>query len=1195
MKKIETLLGGSKINKEVITFGFEDGDNEVSNAVKNNIRRIFNHLIEPFINVNFIEGTVDEADIKYRLHDDSDTYAFERGRTVYLRRTDDTTNPTPNNPTPSEPRYDIRFTSGMGTHGFMTLIHETLHALGLKHPGNYNGNGSGPGPFLPYEEDNTTNTVMSYNFTGAGASTPMPYDVLALQHLYGRSGLNSDDTTYTFDTTYRFNDGHRYWGSDSKTTETKTVLSDTGGLDTLDFSGLDSNSSGYRFDLENKILTTQDEYGNATDGTGTSYNPKDAGSKDRDKDDVDKDDDELEILSITEWTSTFGTSIGAHTTIENIIGSSSNDIIYGNHAVNNISGGKGDDQLFNLVIHPIDPNRRIQGDTIRGGEGNDIIKTNFGNDYLYGDDDNDELSGGQGDDVLEGGTGKDILKGGKHNDILRGGGHDDTLEGGKGDDKVYGGSGKDTVIVKDFSGDDFFHGGSDVDTIRFSPYDDRDLKIYGDRGEVSDSRSGAQRFTSFEKIIAGKGNDLLRGSSNSETLNGSNGNDRIYGNDGDDTLLGGKHDDNLFGGDGNDILDGGSGSDTLHGNDNNDTLRGWYGRDTLRGGADDDLLDGGFQSRLYHASTPWLWADSERRFLYGDSGNDTIYDGRGHDNLYGGDDNDFLYALAGGNDYLNGGSGADVMHGGAGNDRYVVDDINDTVHEQAGAGIDRVRASIDYTLGDNVDNLTLIDQALQGYGNTLDNEIFGNDLDNVLDGREGQDTLKGGKGNDHLKGGDNNDRLIGLFGQDRLDGQDGNDTLDGGYLYYTLQYPSELAIYQTSLARGIFVPAPEVPDSVSRILDGGKDDDNLYGGSGHDTLIGGTGNDTMIGWTGDDLYMVDSVGDQVIEAEQSGIDGVRAFINYALTDHVENLQLAGSTVYQGAGNSLDNTIHGNNVHNLIEGQAGNDRLFGHGGDDELKGGEGHDYLDGNAGDDTMHGGLGNDEYTVSNTNDKVIELANQGTDVVYTRIDHTLSANVENMTLRDLVVYGGGNDLDNGILGNKNDNKIEGFMGNDTLYGFDGDDVIEGGRGNDSLYGGRDNDELIGGDGDDKLVGDDGDDLLAGGHGRDRLLGGAGSDTFIFDSFELETDFIADFSHAHNDKIQISLRALGSNLAEGLIDSSQFVLGSSSVNADTRFIFNQSKGALYFDSDGTGSAKEKHILAFSNSADLTAGDIEMIT
>ena len=92
----------------------------------------------------------------------------------------------------------------------------------------------------------------------------------------------------------------------------------------------------------------------------------------------------------------------------------------------------------------------------------------------------------------------------------------------------------------------------------------------------------------------------------------------------------------------------------------------------------------------------------------------------------------------------------------------------------------------------------------------------------------------------------------------------------------------------------------------------------------------------------------------------------------------------------------------------------------------------------------MYGGLGNDEFTVYTAADKVVELADEGTDVIYTHVDYTLAANVENMTLREPVYRGTGNILDNGILGNSRDNLIEGEGGNDRLYGFDGDDVMHG-------------------------------------------------------------------------------------------------------------------------------------------------------
>ena len=76
-----------------------------------------------------------------------------------------------------------------GGHGFETLIHETGHALGLKHPGNYNSvNGHAPAPFMPAAWDNAAFSLMSYlhdPYAETNAATPQLLDVTAIQSLYG--------------------------------------------------------------------------------------------------------------------------------------------------------------------------------------------------------------------------------------------------------------------------------------------------------------------------------------------------------------------------------------------------------------------------------------------------------------------------------------------------------------------------------------------------------------------------------------------------------------------------------------------------------------------------------------------------------------------------------------------------------------------------------------------------------------------------------------------------------------------------------------------------------------------------------------------------------------------------------------------------------------------------------------------------
>ena len=294
-------------------YGSETGVSEISEKTKDNIRSIFKTL-ERYLDVDFREVADTATDyglLRYMVSDGpSYAYAylpngfnFNVGNgwdvvgDVHVNQAYDTTGKN-------------GFADDPGNHGYMTMIHETLHALGLKHPNPYEKNDYGP--FLPFNEDNTTNTVMSYNFAGKSAITPMTYDIQALQSIYGAREYNHGDTTYSFKSVHYYTDGSEDYGA---TKPIKQTLWDSGGENTLDFSNLAFLNTGYHFDMnEGGIITTQKAY------NGRSYKAR-------------TDDSGKKYL-----TSEFGTAIAFDTVIHNLINSSSDDYIIANSAANIFSG-----------------------------------------------------------------------------------------------------------------------------------------------------------------------------------------------------------------------------------------------------------------------------------------------------------------------------------------------------------------------------------------------------------------------------------------------------------------------------------------------------------------------------------------------------------------------------------------------------------------------------------------------------------------------------------------------------------------------------------------------------------------------------------------------------------------------------------------------------------------------------------------
>jgi Ca2+-binding RTX toxin-like protein len=643
-----------------------------------------------------------------------------------------------------------------------------------------------------------------------------------------------------------------------------------------------------------------------------------------------------------------------------------------------------------------------------------VINGTFFSDILFGTGEDDSINGYAGHDELDGFMGSDSLDGGHGNDILGGGGGNDFLYGREGTDFLFGNSGMDVL----FGGaeNDFLYG-ADGNVPNNLIINDRDV-LYGEDGDD-------QLFGEYgdDFLYGGIGNDLLRGGLDNDALYGESGNDSLYADDGNDSLVGGGGDDTLLGGIGSDTLEGGDNNDVIAGGEGSDFLYGGAGNDYLYGGTGNDYISGGGGNDIITASGDPIYGTfapstdiayieggggddfirgSVNNNINGGLGADTVYGGFGNDALYGGAGNDVLYG-DGNNDYLDGGEDNDLLYGGLGSDTLV-----------GGIGIDSLFG------GDGDDNITSDGDGGTYYGNESNDLMFSSLGYETMDGGEGVDVINHtawygdysfniatGATNwvgeiftnfENVYMGSGNDTVTGSNTDNTIDGQNGNDRIYG-----------------------------EAGNDV------------LYGRAGNDILDGGLGADIMDGGAGKDAYIVDSIGDVVIETVVSTIgslidnpegDVVFSYINYTLSDNVERLDLNGGAII-GVGNNSDNFIFGNSANNIFNGLGGND------------------YVEGGAGADT---------YYVDTTGDVVVEdivsTATTELDVVYSRaVGYTIGANVEHLYLEHDAISGTGNNANNKLIGvNSLNNSLYGLDGNDTLDGGNGIDTLNGGAGADIYY-----------------------------------------------------------------------------------------------------------------------------------------------
>jgi Ca2+-binding RTX toxin-like protein len=266
-------------------------------------------------------------------------------------------------------------------------------------------------------------------------------------------------------------------------------------------------------------------------------------------------------------------------------------------------------------------------------------------------------------------------------------------------------------------------------------------------------------------------------------------------------------------------------------------------------------------------------------------------------------------------------------------------------------------------------------------------------------------TILGSNGNDIIYGGNGKDIIFGLGGNDQIFGEGG-----------------------------------------SNFLFGNQGNDSLYGGNGQDWLDGGEGADTLSGKDGNDTYVLDSLGDIIIDLPGTGTETVRSYLNQTtLQAGMDHLFLLGEAV-EGRGNYLDNLIVGTTGSNVLFGEGGNDIIVG----DPVR-------------------------YLLRNYDPSLQERPNASREFQKPAIinyqDYLSLA--QNINLVD-----------------KRYEAITRESTVDSRTPTGADDILWGGAGNDTLFGQLGNDSLYGGEGDDRLDG---------GYGADRLEGGGGNDIYVID------------------------------------------------------------------------------------------------
>jgi Ca2+-binding RTX toxin-like protein len=563
--------------------------------------------------------------------------------------------------------------------------------------------------------------------------------------------------------------------------------------------------------------------------------------------------------------------------IENITGTSGNDVLTGNEQDNVLDGRAGDDVL----------DGGLGNDTLIGGPDNDTVSYASHNDLptLFTEHDfiSLGLNGADGSyaratflpfqvveaDVLRG---IENVIGSNHSETITGNEKDNTLDGGLGDDIIIGGGGNDTVSYASHN------------LIATSPLGEQATISLGLNGADGSYSRGGNVFTGTGIHFQVFETDTLRGIAN---------------------VVGSSHDETITGNEQDNIIDGGLGNDTLIGGGGNDTVSYQSHNDVPAVGNETTVINllGGDGSYIRERTTPTGLQDLEVDVLRGF----TNVIGSNHDEFIQGNEQDNVLDGGDGNDFITGGLGNDILIGGRGNDTVNYSDFG---RQLVPGEVDTISLGVNGADGSytRMGTQVLETDVLRGFENIIggpaSETINGNEQANVLVTGGGSDIINGGGGNDsydfsrfgpasngtssRLFDSSGTDKiLIGSF--DRIQGaaRSGNnlvlkifvplivDNFSGTEFITVVNHfagnPIESIVDASgnSLVLGTGLIGGNLPGIISGTdgnddMDGEGGDDLLFGNGGNDTLLGGAGNDHLFGGAGNDV-LDGGAGDDVLD------------------------------------------------------------------------------------------------------------------------------------------------------------------------------------------------------------------------------------------------------------------------------------------------------------------------------------------